>query len=500
MRDSGATPVAPDQPTDARAGRRASRFGLATAVALVMGNIIGGGIFTLPATVAPYGTVSILAFAVLTVGAVALALLFGRLTERSPVTGGLYVYPRDAFGSFAGFLSAWSYWTTTWASNAALAVAAVGYVNVLVPLHDNAAAQAGVALACLWLPAVAHFAGARSVGLVQVVSTVLKFVPLLLVAVGGLFFVRAENFGSFDATGEGWPGALSASAALLLYSYLGVESAAMCAGEVRDPKRNVRRASVLGTVGAAVVYLLGIVSVFGIVPHDRLVGSSAPFADAVNTVVGGSVGGVVVALAAVTSIVGALNGWILMTAQVSYAAALDGLFPAAFARRHRGIPRFGVLVGQVLASALIVLNYLGGTAGVFQSLVLITSFTVAVPYLLSAAAQLRWLVSGARARVRPLRLGRDLLVAGVSFAFSLWLIAGAGQAAVYQGTLLLFAGVLVYAWLVGRRGGDGVSEGGVSEGGASESGASQNGVSENGGEAGAPKGKLGPALTVTAER
>ncbi|MCP2257351.1 basic amino acid/polyamine antiporter, APA family [Streptoalloteichus tenebrarius] len=450
MRDSGATTVAPARPTDSGGGRRSRGFGLATAVTLVMGNIIGGGIFTLPAAVAPYGTVSLLAFAVLTLGAVALALLFGRLAERSPVTGGLYVYPRDAFGRFAGFLSAWSYWTMTWASNAALAVAAVGYVDVLVPLHGNAAAQASVALACLWLPTLAHLAGARSVGVVQIVSTVLKFVPLLLVAVGGLFFVRAENFGSFDATGEGWPGALSASAALLLYSYLGVESAAMSAGEVRDPRRNVRRASVLGTVASAVVYLLGIVSVFGVVPHDRLVGSSAPFADAVNTMIGGSAGGVAVAMAAVVSIVGALNGWILMSGQMSYAAALDGLFPAAFARRRRDVPRFGVLVSVLLASAMIVLNYVGGAATVFQSLVLVTSFTAAVPYLLSAAAQLRWLLAGSRARVRPLRLGRDLLVAGVSFGFSLWLIAGAGQAAVYQGTLLLFAGVLVYAWLAGR--------------------------------------------------
>src|SRR4051812_8084605 len=141
----------PDSPAAQLAKRR---FGLLTAVCLVTGNIIGGGVFLLPATVAPYGTVSIVALAVLTVGAVALAVLFGRLAARTPVTGGLYAYPREAFGDFAGFVSVWSYWTMTWISNAALAVAAVGYLQVLLPVPGGAGRQAILALAVLWLPAI----------------------------------------------------------------------------------------------------------------------------------------------------------------------------------------------------------------------------------------------------------------------------------------------------------------------------------------------------------
>lgn len=325
-----------------------------------MGNIIGGGIFALPATVAPYGTISLLAFLVLSVGAVLLALLFGKLARRSPVTGGLYVYPRDAFGEFAGFLSAWSYWTMCWVSIAALAVAVVGYVDVLIPLHGNHTLQALVAMAALWLPAVANFAGTRWVGAVQVVSTILKFVPLLLLATIGLFFVDTDNFGPFNASGQSVSGALAASAALLLYSFLGVESAAVSAGEVRDPERTVGRASVLGTLASALVYVLGTIAVFGLVPHDRLVDSGAPFADAVNAITGGGWGGTAIALVAVASITGCLNGWILMAAQMPYAAARDGLFPAPFARLGKGgVPRFGVWACAVLGSLLIALNYGG---------------------------------------------------------------------------------------------------------------------------------------------
>ncbi|MFD4245524.1 amino acid permease [Streptomyces sp. NPDC058525] len=442
----------PAEPQPEPQPRGDRRFGLPVATCLVMGNIIGGGIFLLPASVAPFGTISLVAFAVLTLGAVALALVFGRLAQRHPQTGGPYVYARAAFGDFAGFLAAWSYWITTWVSNAALAVAAVGYLGVLFPAIG--AHQWSMCLAALvvqWLPALANLAGTRYVGAVQLVATVLKFAPLLLVAVGGLLFFDPANLGPFRATDQTAVGAVSASAAILLFSYLGVESAAVSAGEVRDPARNVGRATILGTVGAATVYLLGTLAVFGLVAHDTLVSSQAPFTDAVNAMFGGTWGGTAVACAAVVSMVGALNGWTLLSAQTPYAAAKDGLFPKVFETKKRGVPVVGVVVTVVLASALTVYNYTAGSEGVFEILVLVTTFTATVPYLLSTAAQLYFLLSGQAERVHRGRLVRDGVLAGLAFAFSMWLVAGSGYAAVYQGVLFLFAGVAVYAVMAARR-------------------------------------------------
>jgi APA family basic amino acid/polyamine antiporter len=437
--------------TQAPQNRHARRFGLPVATALVMGNIIGGGIFLLPASVAPFGTISLVAFAVLTAGAIALALVFGRLADRHPRTGGPYVYAREAFGDFAGFLAAWSYWITTWVSNAALAVAAVGYLDVLIPVRHSTAATIAAALVLQWLPALANLAGTRYVGAVQLVSTVLKFVPLLLVAVGGLFFFDTDNLGPFQAGDHSAAGAVSASAAILLFSYLGVESAAVSAGEVKDPARNVGRATVLGTAAAAGIYLLGTLAVFGTVAHDELVGSTAPFSDAVDSMFGGSWGGTVVALAALVSMVGALNGWTLLSAQTPYAAAKDGLFPQVFATKRRGVPTVGVLVTVVLASLLTVYNYTAGSQRVFEILVLVTTFTATVPYLLATAAQIYYLLTGRPDRVDRRRLVRDGVLAAAAFGFSMWLVAGSGYAAVYQGVLFLFAGVLVYAWMSARR-------------------------------------------------
>ncbi|MFF1374917.1 amino acid permease [Streptomyces sp. NPDC058308] len=460
MHDTGT--VAPSAPAPGQGGsaqscdpetqsRHARRFGLPIAMCLVTGNIIGGGIFLLPASVAPFGTISLVAFAVLTAGAIALALVFGRLAERDPRTGGPYVYARAAFGDFAGFLAAWSYWITTWVSNAALAVAAVGYLDVLMPVGDHKWTACLAALVLQLLPALANFAGTRYVGAVQLVATVLKFLPLLLVAVGGLFFFDSANLGPFRASDDSPTGAVSAAAAILLFSYLGVESAAVSAGEVRDPRRNVGRATIFGTLGAALVYLLGTLAVFGTVAHDKLVTSTAPFSDAVDVMFGGSWGGTAVAVAALISMVGALNGWTLLSAQTPYAAAQDGLFPSAFGKKKRGVPTVGVLVTVVLASLLTVYNYTAGSSGVFESLVLITTFTATVPYLLATAAQIYFLVSGQRERVARGRLVRDAVLAGVAFAFSMWLVAGSGYAAVYQGVLFLFVGVLVYAWMAARK-------------------------------------------------
>ncbi len=179
--------------------------------------------------------------------------------------------------------------------------------------------------------------------------------------------------------------------------------------------------------------------------------STAPFPDAVNTMFGGSWGGGAVAIAALVSMTGCLNGWTLLSAQTPYAAARDGLFPAAFARRRRGVPTVGVAVTVVLASLLTAYNYASGSAKVFEILVLVTTFTATVPYLPAAAAQIFHLVSGRHERVDRARLVRDTVVAAVAAAFSMWLVAGAGYAAVYQGALFLFAGVVVHAVMAARR-------------------------------------------------
>ncbi|MFI2206524.1 APC family permease [Streptomyces sp. NPDC020192] len=419
----------------------------------MIGSIIGTGVFALPSALAPYGPISLVAFVAVTLGALALALTFGALSKRVPASGGPYVYAREAFGEFAGFLNAWSYWITAWAGNAAIVVAWVGYVEVFVNTGHEKWMSVLLALVGLWIPAAINLTGVRNMGAFQVITTLLKFVPLIFMATVGLLFIDFHNFGAFNASGQSALGAISAAGAIALFSYLGLEAASVVAGRVREPERNVPRATVYGTLICAVIYIMGTLAVFGTVSHGKLGGSTAPFTDAANNIFGGSWAGDIVAVAAIISGIGALNGWTMLCAEMPYAAARDGLFPQAFARLRgeSGVPAFGIVASTVLASLITVFSYTRFD-NVFTKIVLLSVLTAVIPYLFSAAAQLYWLLVRRRDSLSPRRLARDVTVAGLALAFSYWSIQGSGYQTVYYGLFVLLLGVPVYVWL--KRGQD----------------------------------------------
>ena len=211
--------------------------------------------------------------------------------------------------------------------------------------------------------------------------------------------------------------------AIALFSYLGVECAAVAAAKVRDPDRNVPRATVLGTIATAVVYMLSLTAVFGIVPTKTLANATAPFSDAVNTMFGGTWAGNVMAVAVIISGLGALNGWTMICAEMPLAAAEDGLFPEQFKRISKnGVPAFGIIASTALASIAMAINYIGsGGATVFTTLVLMTGITAAIPYAFSALAQLKWRWIDHKEMQTP-RFARDMIVAVLALVFSILFI------------------------------------------------------------------------------
>jgi basic amino acid/polyamine antiporter, APA family len=433
---------------------KARSLGITSATGLVIGSIIGTGVFTMPAVLASAGTVSLLVLGVIAVGAMALAILFGQLTRRVPAAdGGLYAYARHEFGDFAGYLTGWCYWIQAWAGNAAIVSAWVFYVDALFGIHPSGIGNWGIALAGLWLPAAVNLAGVRQMAWFQNITVVLKFLPLLFVAVVGWFFVTAGNFGTFNASGGSLYGAIGIAAGVALFSFIGVEVAAITAKRVRDPKKNVGRASLLGTAVSAVLYLLASAAVMGLVPHHDLVNNTAPFVNAFETIFSqGAWAGHLVAGLAVVSGIGALNGWTLVTAEVSRAVAADGLFPGAFTwTDRRDSAWFGIVLAAALPSVLMLWSYTTAAGlTVFTYLVDLTVVTVAIPYLFSACAQLTYLVSRRR-RVHGWLLARDAGVAGVGVLFSLWVTFAAGYQAVYQALVLVLAGIVVYAFVAAHR-------------------------------------------------
>jgi APA family basic amino acid/polyamine antiporter len=350
-RPSSASPTSPGDPIS----RAAGRLGLSSATALVIGSIIGTGVFTMPAVMAGAGTSSILTLTAIAIGAVLLAVMFGQLTRRVPNNeGGLYAYARHEFGDFAGYLTAWCYWITCWAGNAAIVSSWVLYVEELFGIDNPSGwTNFGIALTGLWVPAVINLIGVRQMAIFQNITVVLKFLPLLVVGTFGWFYVQSGNFGAFNASGGSLYDAINLAAGVALFSFIGVECASIAAGRVKDPRRNVGRASVFGTAASALLYVAVTAAVMGLVPHDQLVDDGAPFVAAFDAMFDGGWLGKLVALTAVISGIGALNGWTMVTAEMPYAAAKDGLFLDAFSRVNRNdVPWVGVVASTVVASLL----------------------------------------------------------------------------------------------------------------------------------------------------
>ena len=467
MSDTGGTLLAeprpepsepPNRPRAMRSARdedKARSLGLMSATGLVVGSIVGTGVFTMPAVLAGAGTMGILVLGVIAIGAMLLAVLFGQLTKRVPNSdGGLYAYSRHEFGDFAGYLVGWCYWIQSWAGNAAIVASWVFYVDALFGLdHASGMTNWGIALVGLWVPAVVNLAGIRQMAWFQNVTVVLKFLPLLFVGIVGWFFVDRANFGAFNASGGSLYSGIGIAAGVALFSFIGVEAAAITAKRVKNPRVNVGRASLLGTGASAVLYVLVTAAVMGLVPHHTLVNTGSPFVNAFQSMFsGGAWAGKFIAAIAVISGIGALNGWTLIVTETSRAMANDDLFPRAFAwTDRRDTAWFGIVVGTALPSLLMLWRYTSGSGlTVFTYLVNLTVVTVAIPYFFSALAQLTYLVSRRR-RVVGWLLARDLAVAGTSILFSMWVTFASGYQVVYQALVVILVGMIFYAFLNARR-------------------------------------------------
>jgi APA family basic amino acid/polyamine antiporter len=412
-------------------------LGLWMATALVVGSMIGSGVFLLPATLAPYGAASLIGWGIALCGALLLAATFARLTVHWPCTGGPYAYVRRSFGDAAGFGIAWSYWISIWSGMAAIAVAFAGSVGAIFPtLTATPMRAAACALIALWTCTVVNLAGLRQAGRLQVLVTTLKLLPLLLFGIVALWFVDAGRYVPFNPSGRTVPQVAQVTVILTMWALCGLEVATVPAGATRDAVRTIPRATMLGTLLAGVATILACTVVIGLVPLDVLKDSGAPMAEAAGRVWGPGAALGIAILAAVSTF-GAINGWMLVCAQVSLAAAGDGLFPRAFARvQGNGTPAFGIIVGSVLATVLVIASYSRSLVELFTFILLISTSAILLPYAASSAA---WMRSGGGHGGR--------VVALLALLYSIYALLGAGAEALAWGAVLLLAGLPVYLWM-----------------------------------------------------
>ena len=408
-------------------GQEIKKIGLWTSTSLVIGNMIGAGIFMMPAALAAYGGISIFGWILSAAGALLLAKVFGKLSVLVPnKNGGPYVYSRVGLGDFAGFLVAWGYWISIWVSNAAVAIAFVSAMSVFFPvLETNALYAVLLGLGAIWLLTWVNSRGVRETGKLQVVTTLLKMIPLILVIIGGAFFFNIDNFIPFNPSSETNMGAIAITGTLTLWAFLGLESATVPAGNVKNPEKTIPKATMLGTLVTTLIYILSTVVVMGMIPSDILSTSPAPFADAME-IMAGVWGRDLVAAGAAIAAFGALNGWILRR------------------ENKKGVPALGMVIGSILTSMVMLMNYAGGLVEQFKFIVTLSVLSALIPYLFTTAAYMLILINKKFSEQNWLL---PVGLASLAFVYSFWAIYGAGNEAVFWGFLLLLAGIPFYVWM-----------------------------------------------------
>jgi len=418
---------------------RTAALGFWTALALVVGNMIGSGIYLLPATLAPLGANALIGWGVTIAGAMCLAFVFARLAAKVPCAGGPYAFADAAFGPTVGFFVAWSYWVLIWSGNGAIAIAVVSALSLVFPAIGSGVASAVAALAIVWLLVAVNVRGVALAGRVQLVTAVLKLAPLAGVILLAAWLLLRDGAAAV-APAEAVPigaGAVAGAAALTFWGFLGVESATVPADKVENAAKVVPRVTLIGTALTGVAYFCVAAAVALLMPAEITASSPAPIAEFLGRSLGGGMAEVVALFAAISAF-GALNGFILLQGEMPWAMAKGGVFPAWFAKESpSGTSVRAHIVSGLLVSAVMALNYTGSTGQLFSDIATISLAAGMVAYLASALAAIR-LLPGDRALVAA---------SIVSAGFVLWMVWGLGLEADLWGLGLMLLGLPVYWWV-----------------------------------------------------
>lgn len=389
-------------------------FGFWTATALIVGGMIGSGIFLLPVAIAPFGWTGVLAWVVSIAGALCIAFAIARLTQAMPQESGVVAICGAVLGPIPGLLVGWSYWVSVWAAVAAIAIAAASYLSVFVPaLNATPLTGAMTAVAIIWCLTALNLAGAVVAGRFQVLTTVLKLLPLIAVAIIlGVIVPTGQAPLPPMPVAVGWTTGLFAAVTLTLFPLLGFECAGIAAERVRDPARTIMRATMVGTTLTGLFYIIVCSGIALTLPADQLAASSAPFELFIRTWIGSSAGYAVAGFAAIAAI-GALNGWVLIQGEVPLGMARAALLPAWLAKTGaRDVPVRILIASSALASLLVLTTSSPTLGGVFTFVALLTT---SASLWLFAAICIAALIRGVAA-----------LAAAAGLIFSLVAMVGAG--------------------------------------------------------------------------
>lgn len=425
-------------------------LGLAAATSIVVGNMMGSGIFTSPQSLAQVANpkITILAWVITGIGSLLLALSFANLGTKYPSTGGPIVYTHKAFGEFMAFLVSWTFWIGSWIGNAAIITAVMRYLTTFIPaLGTNGMLAFAVSSALLWLFTYINYRGVKNAGYVSIVTTVIKIGVILVFMFIALTGFDAGNLQTAATVETNNWGALPAAIAITLWSFVGLESAAVSGGEIKNPEKNIRRSTVLGTLIAVLIYIFLSILAMGSMPQSMLAQAQAPLADIINYITGATWGGYFISGGIAISAIGALSGWVLTTARLAYAAGEDNLFPKFFARVHPKFktPYIALIVTSLCTNALLMLNYVSNLTEAFDFMINLATLSFIPAYALTTCAAIV-LTFKKEYKLTVVSFLKHSFLSLIAFVYAIYIIYGAGSESAMWVFILMLIGIPFYVY------------------------------------------------------
>ena len=426
--------------------KKMSLMGLTTIVAV---NMMGSGIIMLPTSMAQIGAISLLSWVVTAIGSMAIAYSFAQIGVIGPSKGGMSAMSEEAHGTSAFFMCSFLYYLSLAIGNVAIAISAVGYLTPFFPWLGTGALQlcAGV-IGLIWVTTLANFGGPSVTGKLGAITVWGVIIPVAGLSVIGWFWFDTDTFAAaWNPNGIALSDAVAASIPLTLWAFLGMESAAQNADAVENPQKTVPLACMLGTLGAAVIYVLSTTVIMGIVPNAELANSSASFATVFSQMFNPTIGKIVMALA-VMACIGSLLGWQFTLSQTSKYTADEKMFPAFFAKLNAAeAPVVGMIVAAVLQTLMALSTISPNASEQFNKLVNLAAVTNIIPYITAISAIM---VIMTKARVSAAVYKRNVAVAILAIAYSTYALYASGMEAVMGGMLVLMLGYLIYGFFAKR--------------------------------------------------
>lgn len=409
---------------------------------IAVGCAIGSGVFMMPTLLAPYGMLGLAGWLTAGAGSLLIVLSLSRLARRIPKLGGPYAYVRAGLGDFAGFLIAWTYWIACIAAVAGIAIAFVGYLGFFFPfIIESSVISLLVALVLVWSLVALNMRSVDGSGTFQVATTLLKILPLLVMIVMGFIHMEPEIMPPLNPT-ELHPIALLATVTtLVMWSFTGIETAAVPADNMAEPDKLIPRILLASVLTILVIYFLVSITIAMVVPADELLVSTAPFSLAASKMMG-PIGGAFITIGALISTLGSLNANTLTAGNIPLAAAKDHLFPVRFATvSQAGTPTFSLMVAGCFVTALLLFNYTKGLVEAFTFMAMLSTLSTLMAYAFSAVAEFYFLKSDGPSPERNRAVGLSI----AAFLYSFFAIWGAGAEVVFYSFMLIMVGMPFYA-------------------------------------------------------